>query len=200
MNFATCVSRIRLDPCPKFKARFLYTTWIRDALNEELATPPPPCISTEKGNATKVSTLSHVNNLSIIGLEGHRAGGKKRKWRIGREGCQDPAQLGQDVERVAPVNVLPTPGKGHGREVCIGFERVERFLRARPRGSLSFRGQLRESWWKYVSRLLCQLSMNFSNSIVLKTILRKRNFVEIYSNGNWKIWGRVFRGLEKMSG
>lgn len=42
--------------------------------------------------------------------------------------------------------------------------------------------------------------MNFSNSIVLKTILRKRNFVEIYSNGNWKIWGRVFRGLEKVSG
>lgn len=79
MNFATCVSRIRLDPCPKFKARFLYTTWIRDALNEELATPPSPCISTEKGNATKVSTLSHVNNLSIIGLEGHRAGGKKKE-------------------------------------------------------------------------------------------------------------------------
>lgn len=32
----------------------------------------------------------------------------------------------------------------------------------------------------------------FSNPIVLKTILRKRNFAEIYLNGNWKIWGRVF--------
>lgn len=102
------------------KFSFLYTTWIRDALNGELANilppplpPPPLCISTEKGNATKLSTLSHVNNLSIIGLEGHRAGGKKRKWRIGREGCQDPAQLGQDVERVAPVNVpTTTTGKG----------------------------------------------------------------------------------------
>lgn len=86
--------------------------WIRDALNGELASilpPPPLCIGERKRDKA-----FHVNNLSIIGLEGHRAGGKKRKWRIGREGCQDPAQLGQDVERVAPVNVpTTTSGKGH---------------------------------------------------------------------------------------
>lgn len=48
-------------------------------------------------------------------------------------GCQDPAQLGQNVERVAPVNVRPTPERDTANNWILagGTTRsLPRFLRA----------------------------------------------------------------------
>ncbi|CAD1479604.1 unnamed protein product [Heterotrigona itama] len=48
-------------------------------------------------------------------------------------GCQDPAQLGQNVERVAPVNVRPTPERDTANSWILagGTTRsLPRFLRA----------------------------------------------------------------------
>lgn len=56
----------------------------------------------------------------------------------GREGCQDPAQLGQDVERVAPVNV-PTTTTRKGRTVCSMLGNEFKFSTCPARNFLSFR-------------------------------------------------------------
>lgn len=88
-------------------ADFASRARIRDALNAQ------PRSSASAGSLERKKTRAFrrypgFNNLSIIGLEGHRAteggeGEEMEDW----TGCQDPAQLGQNVERVAPVNVRP---------------------------------------------------------------------------------------------
>lgn len=66
-----------------------------------------------------------------------REGKEMEDW----PGCQDPAQLGQNVERVAPVNVRPTPERDTANSWILagGTTRsLPRFLRASTVFIISF--------------------------------------------------------------